>query len=58
MFSEDSVMNDKIDKLSSLIGKLATQAIQNRESRPFKPIVYEGRGRPQNNFSSGDQRFN
>ena len=30
IFSEKGVMNDKIDMLSSLIGKLPTQATQNR----------------------------
>ena len=27
-------------------------------SMPFKPKVYQGRGRPLNNFSRGDQRYN
>ena len=43
-FSEESVMTDKIDNLTSLIGKLATQ---NRQSRPFKSRV----GADPENFS-------
>ena len=38
-FSEVSFISDKIDKLTSLIGKLATQATQNRQSVHFKPRV-------------------
>ena len=51
-------MSDKLDKLTSLIEKLVTKTTQNRESRIFKPIVYQGRGRSLNNFVKGDQNYN
>ena len=53
-FSEESVMNDKIDKLTSFIGNLGTQVTQNRQLRLFN----QGSGRPLNNFSRGNWRYN
>ena len=58
MFSKESVVNDKFGKLTSFIGRLATQATQNIHSRPFKSRVYQGRGRPLSNFERGDLNYN
>ena len=41
VFNERNVICAKIDKLISMIGKLSTQ---NRQSKPFRPRVYQGRG--------------
>ena len=39
-------LGDKIDKLTVMLGKLAAK--DNHEKRPFKPQIYQGRGRGQN----------
>ena len=40
-FNERNVIGAKINNLKSMLGKLSTQ---NRQSNPFKPRVYQGRG--------------
>ena len=40
VFNECNVIGAKIDKLTSMLGKLSTQ---NRQSKPFNPRVYQGR---------------
>ena len=40
-FNKSNIIGAKIDKLTSIIGKLTTQK---RQSNPFKPRVYRGRG--------------
>ena len=43
-------LGDKIDKLTVMLGRLAAK--DNHEKRPFRPQIYQGRGRGQNwNFS-------
>ena len=54
-FSEESVMNEKIDKLASLIGNPPSQVTQNRQLRPFKSRVYQGKGRLLTIFSGGNR---
>ena len=41
LFNESNVKGAKIDKLAIMLGKLSTQ---NRQSKPFKPRMYQGRG--------------
>ena len=49
--------NDKMDKLTFLIGKLATQFTPNRQSKPLKPRVSQSRGRLLYNFSRVNCRY-
>ena len=39
-------LGDKIDKLTVMLGRLAAK--DNNEKRPFKPQIYQSRGRGQN----------
>ena len=39
-------LGDKIDKLTVMLGRLAAK--DSKEKRPFKPQIYQGRGRGQN----------
>ena len=49
-FDTRDKLGDKVDKLTVMLGRLA--ANDNHERRPFKPQIYQGRGRGQNrNFS-------
>ena len=49
-FDTRDELGDKIDKLTGMLGRLAAK--DNHEKRPFKPQMYQGRGREQNrNFS-------
>ena len=57
-FSEESVINDKIDKLSSLIEKLAIWVTQNRQLISFKHRVYQDGSRPLNDFSWANGKYN
>ena len=41
MFDQSNAMGANTGELTSMLGKLPTQ---NRQSRPFKPGVYQGRG--------------
>ena len=45
-FDTGEELGDKIDKLVVMIGKLATR--DSRSGRPFKPQIYQGKGRGQN----------
>ena len=42
-FNKSNLMGAKIDKFTSMVEKLSTQ---HRQSKPFKPRVYQGRGKP------------
>ena len=49
-FDTRDELGDKIDKLTVMLGRLAAK--DNHEKRPFKPKIYQGRGRGQNrNFN-------
>ena len=50
LFNESNVKGAKIDKLTSMLGKLSTQ---NRQSKPFKLRVYRGRGQSWTNSRIG-----
>ena len=41
VFNENNAIGAKIDKLSSMLGKLSTH---NRQSKPFKPRMYQDKG--------------
>ena len=45
-FDTRGELGDKIDKLAVMIGKLATR--DSRSGRQFKPKIYQGKGRGQN----------
>ena len=45
-FDTRDELGDKIDKLTVMIGRLATK--DNNESRPFQPQIHQSRGRGQN----------
>ena len=46
LFDTRDKLGDKIDKLTVMLGRLATK--DNYEKRPFKPQIYQGRRRGQN----------
>ena len=49
-FDTRDKLGDKIEKLTVMLGRLAAK--DSHEKRPFKPQIYQGRGRGQNrNFS-------
>ena len=45
-FNTRDELGDKIDKLTVMVGGLAAK--DNKEKRPFKPQIYQSRGRGQN----------
>ena len=45
-FNTRDELENKIDKLRVMLGTLAAK--DNNEKRPFKPQIYQGRGRGQN----------
>ena len=45
-FDTRDKLGDKIDKLTVMLGRLAAK--DNSKKRPFKPQIYQGRGRGQN----------
>ena len=45
-FDNRDKLGDKINKLTVMLGRLAAK--DNNEKRPFKPEIYQGRGRQQN----------
>ena len=45
-FNTRDELGDKIDKLTVMLGKLAAK--DNNNKRPFKPQIYQSRGRNQN----------
>ena len=45
-FDTRDELGDKIDKLTAMLGRLATK--DNNKKRPFKPQIYQSRGRRQN----------
>ena len=49
-FDTRDELGDKIDKLTVMLGRLAAK--DNHDKRPFKPQIYQGRGRGQ------DRNFN
>ena len=55
VFDESNMIGDKINKLASVLGKLSTQ---NRQSKPFKQRIYQGRGQPLKNSGIEDQCTN
>ena len=55
VFNEGNVIGARIDKFTSMLGKLSTQ---NRQSKPFKPGVYQGRGHAMINSGMGDEHYN
>ena len=55
VFGESYIIDAKIDKLTSLLGKVSTQ---NRQSKPFKPSVYQGRGQHLTNSGRRCQYYN
>ena len=46
LFDTRDELGDKIDKLTVMLGRLAVK--DNSEKRPFKPQIYQNRGREQN----------
>ena len=54
VFNENNVLGATIDKLTSILGNLSTQ---NRQSKPFKPRVYQGRGQPLTDSGGHDQYY-
>ena len=44
-FDTQDMLDNKIDKLTSMISKLSTQG--SNQNRPFKPKIYQGRKRGQ-----------
>ena len=61
-FNTRDELGDKIDKLTVMLGKLAAK--DNNNKRPFKPQIYQSRGRGQNrgynqrNYQSGNRLGN
>ena len=61
-FKTRDELGDKIDNLTVMLGKLAAKDNDNR--RPFKPQIYQSRGRGQNrgynqgNYQSGNRLDN
>ena len=61
-FDTRDELEDKIDKLSVMLGRLAAK--DNNEKRPFKPQIYQSRGRGQNrgysqqNYQNGNRLNN
>ena len=61
-FNTRDELGDKIDKLTVMLGKLAAK--DNINKRPFKPHIYQSRGRGQNrgynerNYQSGNRLGN
>ena len=52
-FDTRDILGDKIDKLTVMLGRLAAK--DNNKKKPFKPQIYQGRGRGQNRgFSQGN----
>ena len=45
-FDTRDKLEDKIDKLTVMLGRLAAK--DNNEKRPFKPQIYQSKGRGQN----------
>ena len=45
LFDTRDKLGDKIDKLTVMLGRLAAK---HNKKRPFKPQIYQGRGRGQN----------
>ena len=46
LFDTRDELENKIDKLTVMLGRLAAK--DNNKKRPFKPQIYQGRGRGQN----------
>ena len=44
-FDTQDTLDDKIDKLTSMMSKLTAQGTS--QDRPFKPKIYQGKGRGQ-----------
>ena len=55
VFNESNVKGAKIDKVTSMLGKLSTQ---NSQLKLFKPRIYQNRGRPLTNSGRGDHYNN
>ena len=55
MNNESNIIGAKIDKLTSTVGKFFTQ---NRQSKPFKPRVDQGRGQSVTNSGRGSLYYN
>ena len=55
VLNESNVLGAKIDKLTAMIGKVFTQ---NRQLKPFKPRVYQGRNQSLTNSGRGNQYYN
>ena len=52
-FDTRDKLEEKIDKLTVMLGRLAAK--DNNEKRPFKPQIYQSRGRRQNRgYSQGN----
>ena len=50
VFKENNELDAKIDKITSMIGNISSK---NRQAKPFKPRVHQGRGRPLTNSGRG-----
>ena len=61
-FNTIDELGDKIDKLTVMLGRLAAK--DDNDERPFKPQIYQSRGRGQNrtynqrNYKSGNRLGN
>ena len=57
-FDTQDRLDDKIDKLTSMMSKLSVQG--SNQNRPFKPTIYQGKRRRQgrNNYDQGRYRSN
>ena len=55
VFIESNITGSKIDKLTSMLGKLSTH---NRQSKQFKPRIIQGRSLPLMNSGRGYQYYN
>ena len=55
VFKESNLTAALIEKLTSMLGKLSTE---NRQLKPFRPRVYQGRGQHLTKSGRGDQYYN
>ena len=55
-FDTKEESGDKIDKLTVMIGKLATR--DSRSARQFRPQIYQGKGRGQNRGNYDRHKYN
>ena len=55
-FEPKEELGDEIDKLTVMIGKLATR--DSRSVGQFKPQIYQGRGRGQNRSNCDRHNYN